>query len=795
MAGVIGKAQIAHHRAEFLGEAHIIEHRRALALQMCRHRHHRRRGDNAGAANPGDHQIIRLGERRQHRLRQPHATRDDRRRIGDLRPPLGPFHGNEAGAEAVEAGEILVAIRLINLPLAPELRLLRHHAEAVGRHRAIAAALADQIVDHREFRRIRQLAPLAAAALFGGTGLLVDQHRHTLHLAQLTLHGVEFGARMQRGADGEVPHVKFLRHIRDQRDALHPLGPHGLRDAVHRDRAIHRLPAGHRHRIVEQDFVCDVGLGRDGLPDRQRAGMIIRAVPQILEHVAMAGVARGGRPVHALAAHLDHPRGGAIHPIGHEVTANPRQRLGALRHAGGAVMRAAGTEIRRTIARGHGDQLHRCAQNRLRTGFEIEFRKHTGEASGDDRHQQARREFAGPRHQIGPGLIRLARHVARLGTGDVVEMLLQLALDQRALLLDDEDFLLAANEAQRIACGERPDEANLVDIDAEPATFRLIQPEQPQRLHGVQMCLAGGDEAESGVRHVIDPAINRVGIGKGQHRLLLGNQPRLNLRAGQIGPANMQAGRRRGELRGDEITRLRQLKRSSGFHRLGDCLEPHPHSRKAREGIAVFAIFQILGHRRRMQDRNEERHEGDIGLMRHRGRHTAMVVARHHQHAAMWAGAIGIAVLERIARAINAHALAVPHAEHAIDGALGVAFHLLRAEQSGGGEVFIDGGEEIHVVLAQQRTRPPRLAIDSGHWRSAISGDHPRSVQPGQPIPPRLIEHDAHQRLRSGQKHPPALARIAVLQPIGFLHQAIVERNIHCHFPFPTEEVYAHFAQ
>ena len=53
-------------------------------------------------------------------------------------------------------------------------------------------------------RRIGEGVALAAAALFGGAGLVVDQHRDARELAQLALHGVEFVAVMDGDAGRPV---------------------------------------------------------------------------------------------------------------------------------------------------------------------------------------------------------------------------------------------------------------------------------------------------------------------------------------------------------------------------------------------------------------------------------------------------------------------------------------------------------------------------------------------------------------------------------------------------------------
>src|SRR5207237_10498665 len=93
--------------------------------------------------------------------------------------------GDEGRAKTLEAGEILVAARLVDGALAAELGLERLHRHAVRLHAAVAAALAHQLVDDHAPRGIGELAALAAAALLGRAGLVVDQHRAAGNLSQL----------------------------------------------------------------------------------------------------------------------------------------------------------------------------------------------------------------------------------------------------------------------------------------------------------------------------------------------------------------------------------------------------------------------------------------------------------------------------------------------------------------------------------------------------------------------------------------------------------------------------------
>ena len=82
------------------------------------------------------------------------------------------------------------------------------------------------------------------------------------------------------------------------------------------------------------------------------------------------------------------------------------------------------------------------------------------------------------------------------------------------------------------------------------------------------------------------------------------------------------------------------------------------------------------------------------------------------------AGEIGVA--EHIAGPIDARALAIPHAEHAIELALAAQLGLLSAPERGSGEFLVDAGLELDV--GRQRagaartncwSRPPTASRDS----------------------------------------------------------------------------------
>src|SRR5690606_24639336 len=132
------------------------------------------------------------------------------------------MHGDEARAETFETAEILVAGTLIDFALAPEFGFQWEYRKAVGFHAAVATALAHCRVDEGALGRIDHLAALAPAALLGGAGLVIEDHRDALELAQLALHGIQLATVVEGddGREGGAGRV-LVRLVRDQGDAFH----------------------------------------------------------------------------------------------------------------------------------------------------------------------------------------------------------------------------------------------------------------------------------------------------------------------------------------------------------------------------------------------------------------------------------------------------------------------------------------------------------------------------------------------------------------------------------------------
>ena len=129
-----------------------------------------------------------------------------------------------------------------------------------------------------------------------------------------------------------------------------------------------------------------------------------------------------------------------------------------------------------------------------------------------------------------------------------------------------------------------------------------------------------------------------------------------------------------------------------------------------------------------------------------------------------WRGAGIVGVLQHVARAVDARALAVPHAEHAVVARAGIEVDLLGAPQGGGGEVLVDARLELDVVLLDEALGLPQRLVEPAQRRAAIARDVARRIEPGREVALALHHRQAHQRLRAGQVDPSAFKYVFVVQ-------------------------------
>jgi hypothetical protein len=110
-------------------------------------------------------------------------------------------------------------------------------------------------------------------------------------------------------------------------------------------------------------------------------------------------------------------------------------------------------------------------------------------------------------------------------------------------------------------------------------------------------------------------------------------------------------------------------------------------------------------------------------------------------------------VAEGIAGAIDAGALAVPHAEHAIELAFAAQFGLLGSPQRRSSEFFVDARLKFDVGGRKAARGADKLLVETTKRRSAVPRDKACGIQSGAPIELLLHQAGTDQRLVPGHEY------------------------------------------
>ena len=102
---------------------------------------------------------------------------------------------------------------------------------------------------------------------------------------------------------------------------------------------------------------------------------------------------------------------------------------------------------------------------------------------------------------------------------------------------------------------------------------------------------------------------------------------------------------------------------------------------------------------------------------------------------------------ECVTGAIHTRALAVPHAEYAIELTLAAQLGLLSTPQRGGGEFFIDAGLELDIGGSELAGGANELLVEPSQRRATVAGDIAGGVQPGAAVALFLHQAGTNQRL------------------------------------------------
>ncbi len=129
---------------------------------------------------------------------------------------------------------------------------------------------------------------LAAAALFGGAGLVVNERGDGRNVAQGALDRQQVAAVAHIDLARQIDAGIFSWFVGDHDHARDALGQQLTRDHRDRERALDPLAAGHGDRVIVKDLVGDRPARRHGGADRQQARVLIGAVAKIGEDMLCA---------------------------------------------------------------------------------------------------------------------------------------------------------------------------------------------------------------------------------------------------------------------------------------------------------------------------------------------------------------------------------------------------------------------------------------------------------------------------------------------------------------------------
>ena len=337
--------------------------------------------------------------------------------------------------------------------------------------------------------------------------------------------------------------------------------------------------------------------------------------------------------------------------------------LAALRHPGRGVVRTAGAEI------GHAGNRQRLAfRQAARLGVE-EFEP-GGDAfacveMGDSGCQRPGdllgAELATFRQQHRPSLVPAADHPRPASLGQVVERVAHPALQEAALLLDDQDLFQAVGEVAHRLGIEGEGHADLQERDADVGRGHLVEAEFDQRLAGIHRRLARRDDAVAPSRPVDDPPVDLV-------------RPRERPRGGQlviavpglllqpdVAGADRDAIGGKIEIGMDDLQALGiAIDGGGGIDRLRHHLEADPGARKAGKLPPQDAVVEDFLHAGGIEAGHQQVGEHGLRGRRHVGRLHRRVVAYRRQYTAQRRGAAQVGVADGVDRAVEARTLAVP---------------------------------------------------------------------------------------------------------------------------------------
>ena len=224
----------------------------------------------------------------------------------------------------------------------------------------IAATFADPLVDHDPFGRRRDPVTFAQPALIGGTGLIVQEHRHPTNFGQHDLSLDNTVAIPDFHRIWQSDRVVGANVVGGDQHLLHALRQQDSCHRWHIGGPLSVLATGHRDDPVDQDLEGHIGSGGNRGAHGQLATVGVCSIAHVLDQMGRVNERFHPDPLRAFVAHAgdadDVADAFGIHHGDHRRTADACSNDRAVGHLGAGVVGATGTEIR-GAAHGERDQI------------------------------------------------------------------------------------------------------------------------------------------------------------------------------------------------------------------------------------------------------------------------------------------------------------------------------------------------------------------------------------------------------------------------------------------------------
>ena len=353
--------------------------------------------------------------------------------------------------------------------------------------------------------------------------------------------------------------------------------------------------------------------------------------------------------------------------------------------------------------------------------------------------------------------------------GDVVQSVAHQQLECRVLLLDHQHLVEAFGELAYVVAFERDRHQQLEQPDPGVAQGLVIgEAQHVQRLAQLAIGVAAGGDTDPVVLGANGHAVELV------DRTVLASQFGADLE--ELALHLERVWRDQAPVRArTERDPVDLDRRDDRDHPIGmdvdgagavgdrrDQLETRPDAARSRQGDRVASDVERFLRVAREQQRHVQVDHRGVARRRHRRRLGARVVADDGHDAAVGCRAGEHGMPDRITGAVDAGALAVPHAEDPVVLAVVERDGQLAAHHGGGGEFLVDARLVDDREVGHRAQRPLDLLAERADRRALIAADERRGVEAVATIQADLIAGQPGDRLQARQEHPAVLASVSV---------------------------------